>query len=109
MRTRIGLFDETDICRGRQPPEELNLRTPIDERLLVKRVSENLEEIGNLQRMLCENFAVSWIKRSYQMVRLSRGCNHDIRPGPRATRLSGLQGKREDEPAHQVSSFQNLT
>jgi hypothetical protein len=87
MRCRIGLFEETGICRSSQPPEELNLRTVIDERFVAERVSENLEEIGNLQSMFCENFAVSYIKRSSQTVRLSSAYNHDICPGPKATRL----------------------
>ena len=59
----------------------------IDECFFVEMVSENLEEIGNLQRMLCENFAVSWIERAPQMVSLRSGCNHDIGPRPIATRL----------------------
>jgi hypothetical protein len=59
----------------------------IDECFFVERVSENLEEIGNLQRMLCENFAVSWIERAPHMVSLGSGCNHDIGPRPIATRL----------------------
>ena len=60
MRSCIGLFEETGICRSGQPPEELDLRTVIDECFFVEMASENLEEIGNLQRMLCENFAVSF-------------------------------------------------
>ena len=53
--------------------EERNLRTVIDECFFVERVSENLEEIGNLQRMLSENLAVSWIERTPQMLRLRNG------------------------------------
>src|SRR5271165_1302051 len=87
MRSRIGLFEETGIRRSGQPPEELDLRTVIDECFFVEMVSENLEEIGNLQRMLCENFAVCWIERAPQMVSLRSGCNHDIGPRPIATRL----------------------
>jgi hypothetical protein len=48
MRSRIGLFEKTCLCRSGQPPEELNLRTLIDECFFVERVSQNLEEIGNL-------------------------------------------------------------
>jgi len=105
MRSRIGLFEETCICRGGQPPEELNLTTVIDERFFVERVSENLEEIGNLQRMLCENFAVSWIERSQQMVRLLSGCNHHVCPGPMATRLREY---RVSEKMSQLGEFLHL-
>jgi hypothetical protein len=73
MRSRLGLFEKTCLCRGGQPPEELNLRTVIDECFFVERVSENIEEIGNFQRILSENFAVSWIERFPQM----SGCRAD--------------------------------
>jgi hypothetical protein len=53
----------------------------------VERVSENLEEIGNLQRMLSENFAVSSIERSPQMVRLRSAGDQDVCHGPMAARL----------------------
>ena len=105
MRTRIGLFDETYICRGRQPPEELNLRTPIDERFSPKRVSENLEEIGNLQRMLCEE-----LRGLLDKTILSNGQAQprmQSRPPPRTKgdSPSGLQGKRKTEPADRFFHF----
>src|SRR5208282_6454073 len=87
MRSCIGLFEEKCLCCIGQSPEELDLRTVIDECFFVESLAENLEEIGNLQRMLCENFAVSWIERAPQMVSLRSGCNHDIGPRPIATRL----------------------
>jgi hypothetical protein len=88
MCSRIGLFEETCICRGGQSPEELNLATVIDECFFVETVFENLEEIGNLQRMLCENLAVSWIERSQKIVGLGSGCNHDVCPRPMAINFS---------------------
>ena len=87
MSTRIGLFEKTCICRGGQAREELNLRTVIEKCFFAERDSENLEEIGNLQRMLSENFAVSCIDQCPQMVSLRGGCDHDVCLGPKATRL----------------------
>jgi hypothetical protein len=62
MRSRIGLFDQTCIRRTLQPSEELNVRTVIHGCFFAERVSENLEEIRNLQRMLSQNLAMLWIR-----------------------------------------------
>jgi hypothetical protein len=105
MRSSIGLFEKTCICRGGQSREELNLRTVIDECFFVERVSKNLEEIGNLQRMLSENFAVSCIERSSQMVRLRSGCNQDVCVGPMVTRLWEY---RISEKTSQLIEFRHL-
>jgi hypothetical protein len=39
------------------------------------------------KRMFRENFVVSWIERSLQMVRLRNECDHDVCLGRKATRL----------------------
>src|ERR1700761_1624840 len=82
MRSCIGLFEETGICRSGQTPKEPDLRRLIDGCLFGEIVSENLEEIGNFQRMLCDNFTTSWMERTSQMVRQRSGCDYDVSPGP---------------------------
>jgi hypothetical protein len=105
LRGRIGLFEKACLYRGGQPPEELTLPTVIEEDFFVERVSENLKEIRNLQRMLSENFAVFWIKRSPQMVRLRSGSNQDVCPGPMTARLREY---RVSEKMSQLVEFLHL-